>query len=41
MKWADFGCSHFHDNVERDGLQNDGLLAIQPPDAADSPRKFY
>jgi hypothetical protein len=41
MTWADLGGSQFPDDGDRDSLQNVGLLAIQPPDAADRPRRFY
>jgi hypothetical protein len=29
------------DHEIRDGSRNTGLLAVQPPDVAASPRKFY
>ena len=31
----------FPDDENRYGSRNDGLLAIQPPDTAAGPRKFY
>jgi len=31
----------FPDDEIRDGSRNIGLLAVQPPDVAISPRKFY
>jgi len=31
----------FPGDKNRDGFRNGGLLAIQPPDAAAGPRKFY
>ena len=33
--------TRFPHNENRDGLRNIGLLTIQPPDAAVSPRIFY
>lgn len=41
MTWADLGGSQFPDDGDRDGLRKVGLRAIQPPYAADRPRKFY
>jgi len=38
---TDFGGSQFHDDEDRNGPQNIGLLAIQSPDVAASPRIFY
>jgi hypothetical protein len=35
---TDFGRSQFPDDEDRNGPQNVGLLAIQPPDVAVSPR---
>lgn len=40
MTQTDFGGSQFPDE-DRNGPQNIGLLAIQPPDVAASPRIFY
>jgi hypothetical protein len=41
MTRTDFGSSRFPDDEDRDGPQNAGLLAVQPPDGAASPRTFY
>jgi hypothetical protein len=35
-----FGGTQFPDDEDRDGSQHDGLLTIQPPNAAASPRIF-
>lgn len=37
----DFGGSQLHEDEDRNGPQNIGLLVIQPPDVAASPRIFY
>jgi hypothetical protein len=41
MTQTDFGGSQFPGDEDRNGPQNIGLLAIQPPDMAASPRIFY
>jgi hypothetical protein len=38
---TDFRANQFPDDEDRDGPHNVGLLAIQPPDTAASPRIFY
>jgi hypothetical protein len=41
MTRTNFGGSELPDDEDRDGPRNFGLLAIQPPDAAASPRIFH
>jgi len=41
MTQTDFGGSQFPDDEDRYDPQNIGLLAIQPPDVATSPRIFF
>ena len=41
MTRTHFGGSELPDDEDIDGPRNFGLVAIQPPDAAASPRIFY
>jgi hypothetical protein len=41
LVYLSFNHLMLHDDEDRNGPQNVGLLAIQPPDAAASPRIFY